>query len=214
MNKAIIILLLGIAALAYPGRSQGETGEAVKPPNILWLTTEDIGPEIGCYGDKSATTPVIDDLASKGVLYSNAFASAPVCAPARSCIITGMYAPSIGSHHMRSQGRFPEEFKYFPQYLEEKGYYCTNNSKTDYNLIFNANDIWNESGSNAHWRNRKSPDQPFFAVFNFQGTHESRVNGEASHQQVIKDLPEDLLKSPEEITLPPYFPATQKLFSS
>ena len=75
MNKALLVLLLGIATLACPGRSQGEAAKTVNPPNILWLTTEDIGPEIGCYGDKSATTPVIDDLASKGVLYSNAFAS-------------------------------------------------------------------------------------------------------------------------------------------
>ena len=198
-----IVFAMSVTGCNLAGDKSGKTEDH---PNILWLTTEDIGPDIGCYGSDNVTTPVIDNLAAKGVLYSNAYASAPVCAPARSTIITGMYAPSIGSQHMRSNGQFPDFLKYFPQYLMKKGYYCTNNSKTDYNLVYDIEDIWNESGKNAHWRNRNSPDQPFFAVFNYTGTHESRVNGESSHLQAIKDLPQDLLKKPDEISFPPYFP--------
>ncbi len=205
MSSKIAALLTGIFILGSFLVHAG-SGESDKPPNILWLTTEDIGPEIGCYGDQNATTPVIDALAEKGVKYTNAFASAPVCAPARSSIITGMYAPSLGSHHMRSTGKFPSDLKYFPQYLAEKGYYCTNNSKTDYNLKYDVREIWDESSSKAHWRNRSSADQPFFAVFNFTGTHESAVNGKAKHLGIIEDVPKDLLKSPEEVSIPPYFP--------
>lgn len=205
MKDKITTLLMAII-LGGSFWVQAGSGENEKLPNILWLTTEDIGPEIGCYGDQNATTPVIDALAAKGVKYVNAFASAPVCAPARSSIITGMYAPSLGSHHMRSTGKFPSELKYFPQYLAEKGYYCTNNSKTDYNLKYDVTEIWDESSSRAHWRNRKSPDQPFFAVFNFTGTHESAVNGKEKHLRIIKDVPADLLKSPDDISIPPYFP--------
>ncbi len=210
MNNKIAAFLLGIFVMVCTGDLAGSGGTG-KLPNILWLTTEDIGPEIGCYGDTNATTPVIDALATRGVIYTNAFASAPVCAPARSTIITGMYAPSLGSHHMRSTGKFPVEFKYFPQSLAEKGYYCTNNSKTDYNLKYDVNQIWDESSPRAHWRNRKSPDQPFFAVFNFTGTHESAVNSEAKHLRVIKDVPVDLIKSPNEISFPPYFPDTREV---
>lgn len=207
MKNKIISLLLGIFAMGWSGilAASGGTGEL---PNILWLTTEDIGPEIGCYGDQNATTPVIDALAARGVTYANAYASAPVCAPARSSIITGMYAPSLGSHHMRSTGKFPSELRYFPEYLAEKGYYCSNNSKTDYNLKYDVTRIWDESSSKAHWRNRKSEDQPFFAVFNFGGTHESAVNGKEKHLRVIEDVPADLLKAPGEISIPPYFPDT------
>lgn len=205
MKKKVAVLLAGILVIGWSWKPAGSAGPD-KLPNILWLTTEDIGPEIGCYGDQNATTPVIDALAASGVIYNNAFASAPVCAPARSSIITGMYAPSLGSHHMRSTGKFPTELRYFPQYLAEKGYYCTNNSKTDYNLQYDVNEIWDESSSRAHWRKRKSPDQPFFAVFNYTGTHESAVNGEAKHLRVIEDVPDDLLKSSSEISIPPYFP--------
>jgi len=205
MNDKIKTLLMGIFLLGSVWVQAGSV-ENETPPNILWLTTEDIGPEIGCYGDENATTPVIDALAAKGVKYDNAFASAPVCAPARSSIITGMFAPSLGSHHMRSTGKFPSALKYFPQYLAEKGYYCTNNNKTDYNLKYDVTEIWDESSPRAHWRNRKSADQPFFAVFNFGGTHESAVNGEAKHLQIIEDVSADLLISPDNVSIPPYFP--------
>ena len=107
-------------------------------PNILWITVEDISPDLGCYGDENANTPVLDKLASEGFMYTNAFANAPVCAPARSAIITGMYPSSIGSLHMRSyaqsiseSGELPEEFLFFPEIFRNNGYYCTNNDCTN-----------------------------------------------------------------------------------
>ena len=182
--------------------------QETKPPNILWITTEDMGTQLGCYGDAHAHTPFLDQLAAEGVLYTNAIATAPVCAPARSTLITGMYQSSIGSHHMRSQGWFPEAYQYFPQYLREAGYYCTNTSKEDYNLVYEATDIWDASSKEAHWRNRPNKDQPFFAVFNFLGTHEGRTNQLERHLEVVKDLPKDVLLEDGEPPLPPYFPDT------
>ncbi|MBC8166424.1 MAG: sulfatase-like hydrolase/transferase, partial [Bryobacteraceae bacterium] len=71
------------------------------PPNILWITCEDTGPQLGCYGDKYANTPNLDRLAAQGARYRTAWSNAPVCAPARTTIISGMYPPSTGSEHMR-----------------------------------------------------------------------------------------------------------------
>ena len=76
-------------------------------PNILWITTEDLSPVLGCYGDEYAVTPNLDRLAARGMRYRYAWSNAPVCAPALSTIISGMYAPSIGSHHMRSMAQLP-----------------------------------------------------------------------------------------------------------
>ena len=97
-------------------------------PNILWLTSEDNGPHLGCYGDKYADTPNLDGLAAKGMIYSRAISNAPVCAPARTTIISGMYPTSTGAEHMRSMTQLPKGFKMYPVYLRELGYYCTNNS--------------------------------------------------------------------------------------
>jgi arylsulfatase A-like enzyme len=146
-------------------------------PNILWLVSEDNFPFIGAYGDSLARTPAIDALARTGVRYANAFSNAPVCAPSRFAIITGMNAESFGpAHQMRAQGRLPSFVRGFPKYLREAGYYCTNNVKTDYNAELDMAAMWNDSSERAHWRNRPE-HAPFFAVFNFMTTHESQMFG-------------------------------------
>ena len=98
---------------------------AGKLPNILWLTSEDNGPHLGCYGDKYADTPNLDGLAARGMIYTRAISNAPVCAPARTTIISGMYPTSTGAEHMRSMTNLPKSFKMYPVYLRELGYYCT-----------------------------------------------------------------------------------------
>ncbi|MBM4091863.1 MAG: sulfatase, partial [Planctomycetes bacterium] len=139
-------------------------------PNVLWITSEDNSPYLGCYGDPSAHTPNLDRLAAQGVRYRHAFANAPVCSSARSTLITGMYASSLGVHNHRSRVAIPAEFKLYPEHLRAAGYYCTNNSKTDYNVA-HAGQPWDESSNRAHFKNR-APRQPFFAVFNFTTSHE------------------------------------------
>ena len=71
-------------------------------PNILWISTEDLSPRLGCYGDPIARTPSIDRLASEGTRYTNVFTTAAISSPCRAGIITGMYQTSIGCMHMRT----------------------------------------------------------------------------------------------------------------
>lgn len=142
-------------------------------PNIVWITCEDLSPHLGCYGDDLAITPTLDKLATEGVRYTQAFANTGVCATARSCLVTGMYASSIGSQHMRCTTTLPAFLKTIPQLLRESGYYTGNVSKTDYNFPI-PEGAWSGLRSKAHWRNRKT-NQPFFYVHNINTTHESRV---------------------------------------
>ena len=150
-------------------------------PNILWITSEDNGPEVGCYGDKYATTPNIDGLAQRSLLYRTCWSNAPVCAPARTTIITGVYPTSTGGQHMRSNVRMPASITMYPQTLRKHGYYCSNRSKEDYNLI-KPGDVWDDSSRKAHWKNRK-PGQPFFAIFNHTISHESKLRTRP-HKQI------------------------------
>jgi len=182
-----------------------QTGER---PNILWLVSEDnTAPNHGCYGNKLATTPNIDNLAREGITYVNAFSNATVSAPSRFGIITGVYATTCGTQNMRSNNTIPEEFRFFPEYLRRAGYYCTNNAKEDYNTRNaghtgnqkNAYNAWDESSNKAHYKNRK-PGQPFFAVFN------SGLSGEAMiHYHNIKEDGEFKHKT-EEMEIAPYHP--------
>ncbi|MBM3726183.1 MAG: sulfatase [Acidobacteria bacterium] len=194
---------LGTAA----GLAAGGLAQTGRRPNILWLSIEDTGPELGCYGDKHAITPAIDRLAAAGVRYTHAYTVAGVCAPSRSGIITGMYPSSLGSMHMRCQARLPEFVRCFPEYLRQAGYYCTNNQKTDYNFV-HRKETWDASNRAAHWRNRR-PGQPFFAVFNHEVTHESRITWRgAQYEEAVAALAPGQRQDPARVPLPPYHPDT------
>lgn len=196
----IVVSLLGASSL-----------NAAERPNILWLSTEDMSPNLGCYGDRDARTPHIDRLASEGVLYKNAFVPCPVCATCRSAIITGVYSASLGTHNMRSKVEIPAEIRCFPAYLRNAGYYCTNNEKQDYNFKTPPGS-WDESSFQASWKNRPTPETPFFAVFNFTGTHESSIRGDGpKYSQTISKLPPNELHDPAKLKLPPYYPDTPKV---
>ncbi len=180
---------------------------AQERPNIVWITCEDISPYLGSYGFEQAHTPNLDKLAKRSIQYSHAYANAPVCAVARSTILSGMYASTIGSHQMRSLVRIPEQIPVYPRILKEAGYYCTNNSKKDYNSQYNNDsNLWDESSNNAHYKN-KNPDQPFFAVFNITVTHESQLSKERiDYYEENKLIPETSRIDPGDIVLPPYHP--------
>lgn len=190
--------LISISAFILDGCKERIPEE---PPNILWIVSEDNSPFLGCYGDSLADTPNLDKLASEGFRYTHAYANAPVCAPTRNTIITGVYANSNGNQHMRSNYPLSETVRMFPHFLRENGYYCTNNSKEDYNTIW-GKDIWDESSNEAHYLNRKE-GQPFFHVKNIGISHESSIH---------KSIPSDELQhQPSEMLLPPYHPDTKEM---
>jgi N-sulfoglucosamine sulfohydrolase len=205
--------ITGASAAGFLAARSATGAEPLKRPNVLWITVEDMSPNLGCYGDKYATTPNIDRLAAESVKYTNVFATAPVCSPVRSCLVTGVIATSMGTSNLRSQFPIPAAFKGTASYLRDKGYYCTNNVKTDYNtsngskLIKNC---WSECSSKAHWRGRK-PEQPFFAIFNDMVTHQSR-SMVMPYKQFAKQVQEKLSESerhdPKTAPIPPYYPDT------
>lgn len=201
--RNFLILLLAVL-LSY---CSTEKKEQVDKPNILWITCEDISPYLGSYGCKEAQTPNLDKLATEGIRYARAYANAPVCAVARSTLLSGMYASTIGTHHMRSYVQLPEEIPVYPKILRDAGYYCTNNSKKDYNSILQHDTtVWDESSKVAHYKNRKE-GQPFFAVFNITVTHESQLS-EKNVSNYIENgqIPSKTRINPDDIKLPPYQP--------
>jgi arylsulfatase A-like enzyme/dienelactone hydrolase len=185
-------------------------------PNILWITAEDLSPNLGCYGDRYARTPHLDAFARESVRYDLAFAASPVCSPSRSCLITGRYPVATGTHQMRSEFPLPASVHGFPFYLRQAGYFTSNQGKTDYNtgdagrLIAES---WDISSETAHWRDAgRRPGQPFFAVFNDMTTHQSRTMSwpwQSFEKHVQSKLRPEEIHDPALARVPPYYPDTE-----
>ena len=216
-SALVTIVMLNATSTPEPDRMPDDA-----PRNLVWISIEDMSPWLGCYGDDTVPTPNLDRLAAEGVRYINAFATTPVCAPSRSTLITGCWAPRIGAMHMRTGNpsgaalaRNPEayagipsyeavpppEVRCFPLLLRERGIFCTNRSKTDYQFRAPGT-TWDQTGGRAHWRGRSDPGQPFFAVFNLGVTHESGTF--PSRKPARKTC------NPADVTVPPYLPDTPK----
>lgn len=193
-------LLGSVAGAAALASSVSVRAAAAAParPNILWIVSEDNNPYIGAYGDPLAHTPTIDGLARKGLLFRNVYSNAPVCAPSRFGILTGVYPESCApANHMRARAHLPAELRTYPELMRAAGYFCTNSAKTDYNCDVDPARIWDGQGKEAHWRSRGDKTQPFMAVFNYETTHESRL---------FQPTPGRV--KPDMVSLPPYLPDT------
>ena len=200
-------LSLGTASLTLAGCvSASDFFRVIDRPNILWILSEDISPDLGCYGTPAVQTPNLDKLARQGVRYTNAFTTAPVCSASRSAMITGMYQTSVGIHNHRSHRddgyTLLEPVRMITDYFREAGYFTANvktaapgvrgSGKTDFNFKFkNAFD-------GSDWNQRK-PGRPFFAQLSISMTH--RGGHWKGLRQKLKNPVE-----PAKVQLPPYYP--------
>lgn len=179
----MILPFLSCQETPVPRDQTASQPESLVRPNILWLVAEDMSAYLPPFGDSTIETPNINRLAAEGVIYTHLFSPSGVCAPSRAAIATGLYPSGIGANHMRTNSYTevtglppyeavpPAPARMMSEILRMHGYYCTNNSKQDYQFTAPVT-AWDESSNFAHWRNRE-PDQPFFSIFNFTVTHES-----------------------------------------
>lgn len=168
------------------------------PPNILWIVAEDMSPDLGCYGNEVVSTPNIDGLAKKGMLFHKFFTTAPACSPSRTALATGVFQTTLGAHHMRySQElmpKLPKPYKTLPQLMQERGYATgnvkaigeTGTGKDDWQFKIDG-DKWNTDS----WK-ELTAKQPFFAQINSKDSHRRFPSTEGIDQTKIK--------------LPPYYP--------
>ena len=214
-SRSIFVFLIAIFATAVSNSAFGEVGSR---PNVLLLVAEDMSARVGAFGDEVAVTPNIDDLASRGVRYPNSFTTAGVCAPSRAALILGMYQTSIGAHNMRTSSYKeasyvtvpPADVKAFPELLRRAGYYTFVSNKLDYQFSkvgagSGPASIWDYEGDEPAW-NRREPGQPFFGMYHFNDTHESRLFVNHPGRTAAASLAAPV--TADQISVPPIYPDT------
>ena len=200
------VIFLGVVASCQTSVASDES--LTNRPNILWIVVEDASPHIGCYGEETIRTPNLDALADRGIRFTNAFVTCPVCSPSRSAMVTGVFQTTLGAHNHRSQtahgkGRGNELFfdsyrlaiPSIPRLFKDAGYYTCNSSagmpnssfgKTDYNFIWESSDY-----DGADWQQRRT-GQPFFAQVQLRGGKNRQARQHAT--------------DPQSVRLPSYYP--------
>lgn len=201
-------------------------------PHIILITAEDLSPRFGFMRDPVAVTPHLDALAAESVVFTRAFATAGVCAPARSALITGVHQTTLGTQHMRStnfginmaygapyEAVPPPEVKAFPELLRRAGYTTFNRQKTDYQFG-EPFTVWDDDNRSREWP-LTNGSEPFFAMINFPTTHEARtwppdLQGEAAktyrsslERNAVLDASKTFgLTDPATVRVPAYLPDT------
>ena len=189
--------------------------QAADRPNIVWIIPDDMSANFSCYGETAIETPNVDRLAARGVKFTNAYVTTPVCSTCRSAFITGMYQTSIGAHHHRS-GRgeekiqLPAHIKLVPKFFQDAGYYTSISGwpirkdrlgKTDYNFE------WDQSVYDGSDWSGRAEGQPFFAQIQTPG---GKLRGkDATGWERVSSAAEQRFGSRTPIsavTLPPYYP--------
>ena len=98
----------GMAAL---GMAPSALGQARRKPNIIWIMADDLGVyDVGFMGQELIQTPHVDRLAAEGMVFTQAYSGSTVCAPARSCLMTGQHTGHTtvrGNFSAIGKGRVP-----------------------------------------------------------------------------------------------------------
>lgn len=117
MKKLIVLILIALTLPMF--------GNCAAPKNILFIFMEDMGLQIGPYGDNTAPTPRLDALAQEGVVFENVHCTQPTCSPSRSSLFTGLYPHQSGHMGLAKSGgfRLKDSLDPFLKQLKEQGYF-------------------------------------------------------------------------------------------
>jgi iduronate 2-sulfatase len=121
-----------------------ETFSGPEKPNILFIAIDDLRPELGSYGNSVIQSPVIDQLASEGVMFTRAYCNVPVCGASRASLLTGARPTKYRflNHSSRADRDYPEAVT-LPEHFRNNGYYTIVMGKV-FHLIYDSPKSWNE----------------------------------------------------------------------
>lgn len=213
MTRALLSLALTLS-LALPAA-------AAAPKNVVLLIADDLGLELGCYGDPVAKTPNIDGLAKSGTRFTHGFASVASCSPSRATILTGLPTHASGqyglAHATHNQHSF-RNVRGLPALLAPAGYRSgviaklhvqprevfpfdvemPGNGRNPVQIAAQAGKFIAESG-----------DKPFFLLVGFTDPHRA-ARGFANDGKYPPDVPA-VKFDPKSVPVPYHLPDTPEV---
>jgi uncharacterized sulfatase len=96
IRKNITLVCLALTFLIFSCENTSKNNSTKRPVNVVFIVVDDLNNTIGCYGHPTVQTPNIDKLASKGILFRNAYCNFAVCNPSRSSFLTGLRPETLG----------------------------------------------------------------------------------------------------------------------
>ncbi|BAX82396.1 arylsulfatase [Labilibaculum antarcticum] len=123
-----LIPLITLAVTMFSGVAAKTISLEKQKPNIIYILADDLGyGDLSCYGQTKFSTPNIDKMAREGMVFTQHYAGSTVCAPSRSCLMTGLHTghtPIRGNKEVKPEGQVPisKETVILPEILKESGY--------------------------------------------------------------------------------------------
>ncbi|NNG15950.1 MAG: sulfatase [Gemmatimonadales bacterium] len=220
VHVLVAAILLQLVATSVSGGLRGqEPGGAERTRwNILLITADDLGLQLGAYGDSLVTTPHLDSLAAAGVRFEVAYVTQASCSPSRSSMFTGLYPHSTGQYGLAGFGLALHPHLYdatVPALLKEAGYRtgligklhvapeesfpfdfrpADKRSRRVRQVAQQADTFWNETGA-----------KPFFLMVSYKDPHASwdwRERRKQGFPRQVEGLPEHPIAASARTILP------------
>jgi len=203
-NPMRTLALLATLLIAAPLAADG-------PRNVVLLIADDLGMQVGCYGDKVTKTPNIDALAVGGTRFSNGFASVSSCSPSRATLLTGLPTHQCGQYglaHATHNAHTFRDVHSVPRLLKQAGYRTGVIAK----LHVQPPEVYPwDSEVAANGRNgvavaaaakkfiQESGDKPFFLLVGFTDPHRAKIGFDSAKS--FKGVPQ-ITFEPKDVPIP------------
>ena len=208
MRRILLVLLFAL----LPTAAHAQT----KPKNVVLIIADDLGMQMGCYGDTVCKTPNIDALAKRGVRFTRAYATVASCSPSRASIFTGLYTHQNGQYGLQHAAHKQECHPWvqgLPNLLRGSGYWTGLIGKfhTGPDASFNWHRLMTKTKGRdpqsfaQHARDfiQASDKKPFFLVVGFQDPHRA---GKGFGNEPFAGNPKEVKYDPKKVNLPYYLP--------
>jgi len=207
------------AALTFAQPRVASLARDRKRLNVLFVTADDLGLQLGCYGERLIETPNMDKLAARGVQFQTAYVAQASCSPSRSAMFTGLHTHSTGQYGLTNSGfsLHPElRSRTIPNLLKTQGYRTGIIGKLhvapeeSFQFDFRENNTINTRlvrrvAEKADEFLRDAGDQPFFLMVNYSDPHAFRDPKDQrkwSFPPQVDDLPVNPLPPSEKTIFP------------